>query len=58
MSGWNLGWKSILGAVVTAVGYLSQPDVLALLPHTAASIVSAVGGVLSVIGLRAAVSKT
>lgn len=53
----KLGWKSITGAVVAAVGYLAQPDVLAVLPHKVASVITAAGGVLAVFGVRHAIDK-
>lgn len=46
------GLRSVGGAVLAAIGFLSQPDVLAVLPETPAKIVMALGAVLSVIGLR------
>lgn len=53
---WLTG-KTVLGALTTAAGIVSQPDVLALLPHKAASVVTVVGGVLTVIGARHAIDK-
>lgn len=53
----NLGWKTISGALLTVVGYLSQPDVLAVMPEKLAAIVTSVGILLSVFGLRVAVAK-
>jgi hypothetical protein len=52
-----MGWKTITGALVAAIGYLSRPEVLALLPQRWAAIITAAGAVLSAIGLRHAVAK-
>lgn len=49
--------KTVLGAIVTALGYLSDPTILALLPHKAAAIVTAVGGVLTALGIRHAIDQ-
>jgi hypothetical protein len=54
----GMGWKTILGAIVWAVGYLLQPGVLAALPEKVAAIVQAVGAVLAVFGFRSAQAKT
>jgi len=53
---WLTG-KTIIGAIVAAVGYLSQPDVFALLGARPASIVTVAGVLLSALGLRHAVAK-
>ena len=49
--------KTILGGFIAVVGYLSQPDVLAVLPHKAASVVTAIGVLLGTIGARHAIAK-
>jgi hypothetical protein len=46
--------KTVAGAAVAAFGYLSDPQVYAVLPHNAAAAVTAAGVLLSVIGLRTA----
>lgn len=51
------GWKTILGAVVTGFGAVSDPAVLGYLPHKAASVVTVIGAVLTAIGIRHAVGK-
>lgn len=51
------GWKSIAGAVVTALGYLSQPGIFDLLPTKAAAVVTSVGAVLGVFGIRVAIAN-
>jgi hypothetical protein len=48
--------KTIWGAIIGLVGWLAQPDVLALLPEKTAAIITAVGGLLAAIGLRSAVA--
>ncbi len=53
----KFGWKTITGAVVWAVGMLSQPEVFAILPDSVGKVIMAVGGVLSAVGLRHAVAK-
>jgi hypothetical protein len=53
----NTGWKSITGAIVAILGYLSQPSVLAVLPEKVASIIIAVGALLAVVGIRLAIAK-
>lgn len=57
LPGIRLGWKTITGALVTAVGWLSQPQVLQLLPDKVAYIVTAAGAVLTAVGIRHAVAK-
>lgn len=49
--------KSIVGAIVTATGVLLDPSAFAVLPHKVATVVTAVGGILTVLGLRHAISK-
>lgn len=53
----SVGWKTISGALLTAFGYLSQPDVLAVLPTNVAAIITAVGIVLGAFGIRTALAK-
>ena len=50
--------KTVWGAVIAVIGYLLQPEVLAVLPDVAASIVSAIGALLAAIGMRQAVAKS
>jgi hypothetical protein len=52
-----MGWKTITGAIVAAVGYLARPDVLHVLPPKVAAVVQAAGAVLAIIGLRHAIAK-
>jgi hypothetical protein len=50
--------KSILGAIITAVGYVLRPEVLNVLPEKVGAIVSAIGGILTVLGIRHAIAKS
>ncbi len=50
--------RTVLGAVLAVIGYLAQPEVLAVLPAKVASVVTAIGLVLSAIGVRAAIEKS
>jgi hypothetical protein len=52
-----MGWKTVTGAIVGAIGWLSRPEVLAILPEKVASIVAAAGAVLAAIGVRHAIAK-
>ena len=52
-----MGWKTILGAVIAVLGFLSQPEVLGLMPERIAAIVQAAGALLAVFGFRAAQAK-
>ena len=51
-------WKTITGAVIAAIGYLSQPEVFAVLPEKLASLVTAAGALLSAVGVRHAIAKS
>lgn len=51
MTGWSLGWKTILGAALVAAGQLLHN------PADPANIAQAIGIFLGGIGIRAAVSK-
>ena len=53
----RLGWKTITGAVIWALGVLSHPDVFATLPPNVAAVVAAVGMVLGAVGVRDAIAK-
>ena len=50
--------KTVWGAVLAVIGYLLQPDVLAVLPDVVASVVTAIGALLAAIGMRQAVAKS
>ena len=50
--------KTVWGVIIAVVGFLSQPEVLALLPEKAAAVIIAIGTVLGAFGLRAAVAKS
>jgi hypothetical protein len=52
-----MGWKTITGGLLAVLGYLSQPEVLAVLPEKWASVVIAVGMLLGVFGIRHAIAK-
>jgi hypothetical protein len=52
-----MGWKAITGAIVAALGYVLRPEVLAILPEKASAIITAIGAVLTVLGLRHAIAK-
>lgn len=49
--------KTLIGALVWVIGFLSQPDVLELLPQGVAGIIQAAGGFLAAVGIRLAVDK-
>lgn len=49
--------KTIWGTLTAAFGYLSQPDVLAILPEKWAKVITVIGGILLAIGLRDAQAK-
>jgi len=53
----KLGWKTISGALIWAVGTITSPEVMSMLPESIASIVQAIGGVLAALGLRHAIAK-
>ena len=53
----SLGWKTLTGAALWALGQVSRPEVLALLPERAAAIVSAAGALLGALGIRHAIAK-
>lgn len=57
MQNWKLGWKTLTGAGIAALGYLCQPNVLAVMPPKVASIVQAIGAMLAVYGMRDAIAK-
>lgn len=49
--------KTVVGAAVAAFGYVSTPPIFNLLsPHTA-GVVTAIGGLLTAIGVRHAIDK-
>lgn len=54
----KLGWKTLTGAALAIFGYVSQPQILALLPVKPAGIIAAVGGLLAALGLRHAIAKS
>lgn len=49
--------KTIWGTLLAVLGYLAQPEVLAVLPEKVAAIVTAIGVVLGAIGVRHAIAK-
>lgn len=53
----KIGWKSLTGAIIGAVGYLASPGVFALLDEKVAAVVTAAGAVLAVFGIRVALAK-
>lgn len=50
--------KTLWGTLLAVLGFLSQPSVLAVLPEKVAAVITAVGVVLGVFGLRVAVAKS
>lgn len=50
--------KTVWGVLIAVLGFLSQPEVLALLPEKIAAIVIAIGTVLGAFGIRAAIAKS
>jgi hypothetical protein len=52
-----MGWKTITGTGMAVLGYLLQPEVLAVLPEKWASVVMALGILLGVVGGRHAIAK-
>ncbi len=54
----RLGWKTIVGALVWGLGYVSSPEALSMMPPKVAAIVTAVGAILAAFGLRDAGAKT
>jgi predicted membrane-bound spermidine synthase len=48
---------SVWGGVIAVVGYVLQPQVLAVLPEKVSGIVMALGAILSIFGFRNAISK-
>jgi dolichol kinase len=56
----NFNWltsKTWWGTVAAAIGVILSPAVLGTLPVKTASIISTIGGVLAVLGLRDAIAK-
>jgi len=53
-----MGWKTITGALTWALGVVTAPAVLAVLPERYAQILQAVGGLLAAIGVRHAIART
>lgn len=51
------GWKTIVGALLAATGYLLDPAVLAGLPHGTSQALQVVGVVLAALGLYHAQAK-
>ena len=49
--------SSFWGGVIAVVGFVMQPQVLAVLPEKAAGIIMGVGTLLSVFGFRKAIAK-
>lgn len=50
--------KTVWGVIVAVLGYLAQPQVLALLPEKVAAIVTGLGIILGGFGIRAAIAKS
>lgn len=53
----HIGWKTIAGAVVAFLAWISSPEVLAVLPPKVAAFIGSLGVLLSVIGVRHAQAK-
>lgn len=49
--------KTILGVIVTVIGFLTQPDVLALLPYKWGVVITSIGAIITAWGLRSAIDK-
>lgn len=49
--------KTIWGTVILVLGWMSNPEVLNVLPPKVAAIVSGIGALLASIGLRHAIAK-
>lgn len=49
--------KSIGGAILAVLGYLARPEVLNVLPAKVGAIITGVGVILGVFGLRRAIAK-
>lgn len=49
--------KTIWGAIIAVLGYILKPEVLAVLPEKAAAVVTGLGIILGVFGIRSAVAK-
>lgn len=49
--------KTLWGTLLAVFGYLSQTDVLAVLPVKVAAVVTSIGAVLAAVGIRAAIAK-
>jgi hypothetical protein len=52
-----MGWKTISGGALWALGQLARPEVLALLPAKWATIAQTAGAVLAIVGVRHAIAK-
>jgi hypothetical protein len=50
--------KTVWGVIIAVLGFLSQPQVLALLPEKVGAIIIAIGTVLGAFGIRAAIAKS
>ena len=50
--------KTIWGTIIALVGFLTQPNVLAVLPQKVAAIIGAVGVILAAVGARDAIAKS
>lgn len=53
----TLGWKTLSGVLLTVFGFVSQPEVLAVLPERIAAIVMAIGMLLAGFGIRVAFAR-
>jgi len=54
----KLGWKTLTGGLLVALGIAGSPAVLAFLPLKAAGIIEAAGALLAAIGVRHAIAKS
>jgi hypothetical protein len=52
-----LASRTIWGTVLAVIGWLTSPEVLAVLPEKIAAVLMGVGAILGAIGLRAAIDK-
>lgn len=53
----HIGWKTITGALIAFLAWISSPEVLAVLPPKVAAFIGSLGVLLSIIGVRHAQAK-